>query len=183
MFSTNAPPLLVIYSSLLLSSFLPSPSHSYSMIDVENIIVVYSKRTERHWSSKQAANRLKGWHRRGNQTSFFPSLFLFCCEVFLPLLSSFIFAVTNAGRVIFVSIQTASQPASYIIKYIIIFKQLMSMASNSEPPKLHTLMHFDGYLQNYKTEICRRYKEFCISLDLIESVSSYVFEISNFNWN
>lgn len=45
----------------------------------------------------------------------------------------------------------------------------------SEPPQLNSLLNFDGYLHNYKTEICRRYKEYRISLDLIESVNR-IFE-------
>lgn len=41
----------------------------------------------------------------------------------------------------------------------------------SEPPHLKNLLHLDGYLHSYKNEICRRYKEFRISLGLIEDVN------------
>ncbi|CAD5215229.1 unnamed protein product [Bursaphelenchus xylophilus] len=37
-----------------------------------------------------------------------------------------------------------------------------------EPPAFNELLHFDGYLKNYQTEIFRRYKEFRASLDFIE---------------
>jgi hypothetical protein len=43
----------------------------------------------------------------------------------------------------------------------------------NEPPQLKRLISLDGYLEPYKPEICRRYKEFCNSLDFINEKVFY----------
>jgi hypothetical protein len=43
-----------------------------------------------------------------------------------------------------------------------------------KPPRLQDLLNLDGYLNNYVTEISRRYQVFSESLKRIEEVNAFV---------